>query len=78
MNAVLHTPAHKQRLPSPDFNVGFHGSIPLLQPLTVAANGWVERHLPTDALFWGTSVVIEPRYLESILEGIEADGLYAQ
>ena len=44
--------------------------------MTPAANAWDEANIPKDAMRWGVcSVVIEPRYAQSILEGIAADGL---
>lgn len=59
-----------------DFSVGNHGSICLLVPHTAAARQWVADHLTDpETQFWCGSPVIEPRYLEPILEGIEADGL---
>jgi hypothetical protein len=38
----------------------------------------MNEHLPVDSpetQFWGEAIVIEPRYLEPIIEGILADGL---
>ena len=59
-----------------DFDVSNHGSICLLTPLTEAAQAWVAKHIPEDALRWGQcSIVIEPRYVEDILDGIVNDGL---
>lgn len=58
-----------------DFDFSNHGSICLLNPLTPAAKAWAEEHLPDDALTLGAAIVIEPRYVEPILDGIEADGL---
>ena len=59
-----------------DFDVSNHGSICLLTPLTEAAQAWVAEHLPEDAMTWGqNSIVVEPRYIEDILDGIVADGL---
>ncbi|HXX13284.1 MAG TPA: hypothetical protein VEJ47_00125 [Candidatus Eremiobacteraceae bacterium] len=58
-----------------DFAVHNHGSIILLEPLSVAAFQWIEDHLPEDRLTFGNSVCIEPRYLGPILEGIKDEGL---
>lgn len=61
---------------STDFLVQNHGSICILQALTEAAKDWVNEHLPEDAQTWGTNgTMVEPRYLQPILAGIEADGL---
>jgi hypothetical protein len=44
--------------PTPDFLVQNHGSIFLLQPLTPAANSWVNEHLPEDHLTFAGAVVV--------------------
>jgi hypothetical protein len=62
-----------------DFAVEDHGTICLLRPLTKAASVWVEEHIGQDNGFqphWPT-VVIEPRYIWSILEGLRSDGFVA-
>lgn len=58
-----------------DFRVANHGSIALVTPQTAAARAWVDEHLPEDHLTFGGGVVVEPRYLDDILEGITVDGL---
>jgi hypothetical protein len=63
---------------TPDFELENHGSLFLLRPLTSAAKEWMGEHLPVDSpetQFWGDAIVIEPRYLEPIIEGILADAL---
>jgi hypothetical protein len=62
----------------PDFNLDNHGSLFLLRPLNSAAKEWMNEHLPVDSpetQYWGDSIVIEPRYISPIVEGIIADGL---
>jgi len=61
--------------PTSDFLCENHGSIFLLRPLSQSAQSWVEEHLPTDAQWFGNAVVIEPRYVWAIVEGIQNDGL---
>lgn len=61
--------------PDYDFSVNHYGTLCVLHPVTVAAEGWVKDHLPDDTLWWQNGVVIEPRYLDDILAGIEADDL---
>lgn len=51
------------------------GSIWLLQPQTEAASDWTDEHIPEGAMTWGTAIVVEPRYVEDIAEGIQTDGL---
>jgi hypothetical protein len=58
-----------------DFRVDDHGSIVLITPITDAAEAWVDENLPDSAMTFGSAVVIEPRYVGPILEGISADGL---
>lgn len=58
-----------------DFLVENHGSICVLQPLTSAAVEWCDANLPEDCLSWGGGVVVEPRYIDDIVEGIRGDGL---
>ena len=61
-----------------DFRLENHGSLFLLHPLTPAAKDWMDEHLPMDSSetqFWGDAIVIEPRFLGPIVDGILADGL---
>lgn len=58
-----------------DFKVRNEGSIFLLQPITEAANDWVNDHIPKDAQFLGTAVAVEHRYIANIVQGIINDGL---
>jgi len=58
-----------------DFSVANHGSIALLTPQTPEARSWVDEHLPEDVMTFGGGIVVEPRYLDGILEGITIDGL---
>jgi hypothetical protein len=62
----------------PDFVVENHGTIFLLQPLTPAANSWIEENLPEDRMTFGNAVVVEHRYIADILRGAMADGLEAR
>ena len=62
-----------------DFDLSNHGSICILNAITHKASLWVDDHLPNDALHWGPcSIVIEPRYVGNILQGIVDDGLLVQ
>jgi hypothetical protein len=63
---------------SPDFELANHGSLYLLCPLNSAAKDWMEENLPMDnpeTQFWGSAIVIEPRYVAPIVDGIIGDGL---
>lgn len=52
-----------------------HGSLVILESCTPAANEWIEDHIPDDAQTWGTGIVIEPRYVDDIVQGMQSDGL---
>lgn len=60
--------------PTTDFILECHGSIFLLRPHTLAANSWIEEHLPDDRVTFGAAVVVEPRYIASIVLAALADG----
>jgi hypothetical protein len=57
-----------------DFLVEDHGSIMILQPLSAEAKVWAEENLG-EAMRWGGGVVIEPRYLPPIIDGILGEGM---
>lgn len=60
-----------------DFYFANHGSVTLLTPLTDAAQGWVDDHLPElePWQMFGKAIVIEPRNARDILQGLQGDGL---
>jgi hypothetical protein len=59
-----------------DVRVDNHGSVVVMNALTVAAQEWFEAHLPEDRQHWGRNgTVVEPRYVQDIVDGLEADGL---
>lgn len=61
---------------TPDFTVDDHGSIAVLTPHTPAAHAWQADNLAhEEAQYWNGGIVIEPRYLDRIIEGAEEDGL---
>ena len=57
-----------------DFQFANHGSITILMPLTEASQEWIDEHIG-EHMTWGGGVVIEPRYTDPILDGLQADGL---
>lgn len=61
--------------PVHDFNFSDHGSVTLLVPISRAAHDWVDANLPLDALHWAGGIVVEPRFVVGILDGITNDGL---
>lgn len=62
-------------VPTVDFIVNNHGTLFTLHPLTPAAQEWIEEHLPEDRMHWAGGVVIEHRFVQDIVAGIQADGL---
>jgi hypothetical protein len=74
------SPTPRAEQASPDFLLENHSSIYLLRPLTESARIWVEDHIGPDNGFqpYWPAVVIEHRYIGSILEGIQGDGLAVQ
>ena len=59
-----------------DFTTTNHGSIVVLNAISAEAERWCTEYLPIDTPLWGSNgYVIEPRYLEPIIDGIYADGL---
>ena len=73
------SPPHSRRIPL-DFVLENHGSICLLRPLTSSAVAWVEEHIGQDNGFqpYFPTVVVEPRYMADIVEGIRNVGLAVQ
>lgn len=54
-----------------------HGTVVLLKPQTDEATTWVDDNIGSDngfQPFWPT-VVVEPRYVDDIVQGMQADGL---
>ena len=78
MSSHLDSFARSGSSPTPDFLVENHGSIFLLQPLTPAAESWIEEFLPQYRITFGSAVVVEYRYIADIVEGIRNDGLAVQ
>ncbi len=58
-----------------DVNIENHGSLVLIRPLTEAASDWLDENISEDAQHFGGAVVVEPRYVEAIVEGMRNDGL---
>lgn len=58
-----------------DFTVQNEGSIFLLRPHTQAAHVWITEHIPDDVMQFGNAIVVEHRYIQDIVEGIQQEGL---
>jgi hypothetical protein len=53
-----------------DFHIINGGSLYLVEPHSVAARDWLVATAPADALFWGESLAVEPRYIEGVVAAI--------
>ena len=58
-----------------DFQIVDHGTLYLLYPNTRRAKQWVKENLPQDHVKYADASVVEPRYIDDILDGIRADDL---
>ena len=57
------------------FSIENHGSIVLVRPLTSDVSAWLAEH--TDGQWFGNALVVEPRYVEALVEGMIAEGFVA-
>lgn len=51
-----------------------HGSIMLFRPNDDDAKKWLEDHVQQDAQWFGGALVVEPRYAQDLVNGLEAEG----
>jgi hypothetical protein len=66
------TKAHRVQA---DVGVNDQGSIFLVRFYSAAANEWLAEHLPEDAQFWHGKLVVEHRFIDNIIAGLQGDGL---
>lgn len=59
-----------------DIRVEDHGSIVLLVPESDIAKQWIEENIGQEGYqpYWPT-VLAEPRYVQTIIDGMESEGL---
>lgn len=62
----------------PDIRFEHHGSVSLMFHMTPAGRDWIKEHTPEDASTWGHAIVVEPRYVQDIVNGATVDGLAVQ
>jgi hypothetical protein len=63
---------------APDFTIHNFGSILTLNPETDTARAWVDENIGRDNGYqpwYPDAIIIEPRYVAAIVEGIEAEGM---
>ena len=62
----------------PDINVQNHGSILVLSGVSEAGKSWLNDNViepNSEVQMWGGGVVVEPRYVDHIVDGARNDGL---
>ena len=60
---------------NPDAVVVDHGSLFRVIPWSAAARAWVDRYIGQEAQTRRPGFVVEPRYLQPIVQGMQASGL---
>ena len=66
----------KPAAPSADFRFENHGSICFLIPVSDAAKSWADEHISTEGYQpYADRILIEPRYVVPVLEGIQSAGM---
>ena len=58
-----------------DVMLSNHGSIWTARPLTPAAEEWIAENISSEASWFGGALCIEPRYVDSIIDGMLGAGL---
>jgi hypothetical protein len=61
--------------PQPDFVITYAGSIFLVRPTNGIAQAWLDENISGEHTYFGTSLVVEHRYLLNLLGGIQSAGL---
>lgn len=61
--------------PTPDVVVRSEGSLVVLWPATPSGTAFLADHAPDEAQWWGHSLVVEPRYAQRWIEGMQEEGL---
>jgi hypothetical protein len=63
----------------PDFHLFSDGPNPptvyLLTPCSKSACAWFAEHIPDDAFWFGSAIVVEHRFIADLVAGVERDGL---
>ena len=58
------------------FCIEDHGSLVLIRPITEDVTAWLNEH--TDGQWFGGALVVEPRYVAPLIEGMIAEGFAIQ
>ena len=64
------------------FRIEDHGSLVLVRPLTLDVQAWLEENVADEgedmAQWFGGALVVEPRYVLPLVEGLIEEGFAAQ
>lgn len=58
-----------------DISIENHGSIVLVRALTPEAKQWLADSVQEEATWWAGALVVEPRYLGNLVDGMIDSGL---
>lgn len=58
-----------------DITITDHGSIILVTPITDQAKAWVDDNVSEESQWFGNSLVVEPRYISNLVDGMSDAGL---
>jgi hypothetical protein len=58
-----------------DFRIENHGSLVGVRPLTLACQSWLNDNVGEDAQYFGGALMVEPRFLEALVDGMSAANL---
>ena len=61
--------------PEIDVVVENHGSILLVRSQTEIADLWIDTNISDESQWYGEALVVEPRYIEPIIQGMREEGL---
>lgn len=59
------------------FDIENHGSICLIRPMTPDVDEWLRANVDPEAQWFGNALVVEPRYVGDLVEGLVAEGFVA-
>ena len=68
-------PPSSIRVAALDVTISDVGSLFLFSPISIAAQEWIAAHVGGEALWWGSALVVEPRYARDLSLDMMADGL---
>lgn len=61
-----------------DIKFSNHGSICVLNGISHIGANWLDQNLAQDSQRWAGGYVVEPRYVDDIIEGAQSDGMTIQ